>query len=108
MKREAVQEERQKHKDKNDDHSPSNMNEYRDDNQTSLFDLVEDSTITPAEKGFLDKLMELESMYYPKIENPKEAVSVRLLFQFFISYRFLTISLAVFLYVFLGMFDRFD
>jgi len=73
MKREAVQEERQKHKDKNDDHSPSNMNEYRDDNQTSLFDLVEDSTITPAEKGFLDKLMELESMYYPKIENPKEA-----------------------------------
>ena len=73
MKREAVQEERQKHKDKNDDHSPSNPNEYRDDNQTSLFDLVEDSTITSGEKAFLDKLMELESTYYPKVENPKES-----------------------------------
>lgn len=77
MKREAVQEERQKHKDKNDDNSPPNVSEYRDDNQTSLFDLVEDSTITPSEKAFLDTLMELESTYYPKIENPKEAVTFK-------------------------------
>lgn len=75
MKREAVQEERQKHKDKNEDNSPSNQNEYRDDNQTSLFDLVEDSTISSSEKAFLDKLIELETTYYPKIENPKEAVT---------------------------------
>ena len=80
MKREAVQEERQKHKERNEPQSPqSNSNQdLKDDSPTnqmlSPFD-AEDSTLTQSEKSFLDKLIESENLFFPKIENFDESVS---------------------------------
>ena len=79
MKREAVQEERQKGKEtggKNDDDnymSPSNPEEFSQAQQ-SILDLIENSTLTPSEKQFLDKLIEFEAKYYPRIENASDGV----------------------------------
>ena len=79
MKREAVQEERQKHKERNEPQSPqSNSNQdLKDDSPTnqmlSPFD-AEDSTLTQSEKSFLDKLIESENLFFPKIENFDESV----------------------------------
>nr|ASL70517.1 nuclear receptor [Brachionus rotundiformis] len=68
MKREAVQEERQKNKDKLDDQS------YCDNNSSSqtassLFDPVEESPLNSSEKSFLDKIIDSENGYFNKLEN---------------------------------------
>lgn len=90
MKREAVQEERQKNKDgaggsgsgRNDDNmmSPGLGNEELSQAQQSMLDFMEDATLTPSEKQFLDKLIESENTFYPRIENISEAVSSQFTF----------------------------
>ncbi|RNA44373.1 Retinoic acid receptor RXR [Brachionus plicatilis] len=72
MKREAVQEERQKNKDKPEDQS------YCDNNSSSqtassLFDPVEESPLNSNEKTFLDKLVDSENSFFNKLENLYEA-----------------------------------
>jgi hypothetical protein len=81
MKREAVQEERQKNKDGKDEvMSPggtshvSHMDEYSQAQQ-SMLDLIEDATLTPDEKLFLDKLVDYEARWYPGVEQVVETVS---------------------------------
>lgn len=75
MKREAVQEERQKNKDKPNQSPPSNNSESKDDlsmkdqQKSSLFE-DEETALTKSEQSFLDKLVELENVLYPTIENP--------------------------------------
>lgn len=67
MKREAVQEERQKNKDKSEDQS------YCDNSlsqtASSLFDPVEESPLNSNEKTFLDKLIDSENTYFNKLDN---------------------------------------
>jgi hypothetical protein len=91
MKREAVQEERQKHKDRNEPHSPqSNSNtDMRDDSKESPNQILspfeaEESTLTQSEKSFLDKLIESENLFYPQIDNPVESVSLNQQKKFFL------------------------
>ena len=81
MKREAVQEERQKHKDKNDPGSPNQLassnsaNDFREEIKDIISsDDGEDSVLSFEEKTFLDKLIEIEESLYPQIENPTESV----------------------------------
>ena len=87
MKREAVQEERQKHKDRNEPQSPqsNSNNDLKEDSPTnpmlSPFD-AEDSILTQSEKSFLDKLIESENLFFPKIENFDERVNFLLFFLF--------------------------
>ena len=79
MKREAVQEERQKNKDKPNQSPPSNNSESKDDllmkdqQKSSLFE-DEETALTKSEQSFLDKLVELENVLYPTIENPTNSV----------------------------------
>lgn len=80
MKREAVQEERQKHKDKNGDPIGSpNVTGNNTLNDQSLLndDMEEVETVTflPDEKLFLDNLTDIENLLYPVIYNPIETVS---------------------------------
>lgn len=67
MKREAVQEERQKNKDKSEDQS------YCDNSLcltiSSLFDPVEESPLNSNEKAFLEKLTDSENCFFNKLEN---------------------------------------
>jgi len=77
MKREAVQEERQKHKDKNGDPIGSpNVTGNNTLNDQSLLndDMEEVETVTflPDEKLFLDNLTDIENLLYPVIYNPIE------------------------------------
>ena len=78
MKREAVQEERQKNKDGTlkEDCSPMNMNQDSKDEfsqaQQSMLDLIEDSTLSQSEKGFLDRMIDAELRFYPKADNVVE------------------------------------
>nr|ASL70559.1 nuclear receptor [Brachionus calyciflorus] len=67
MKREAVQEERQKNKDKPEDQSYCDNSSSQ--TTSSLFDPVEESPLSSNEKFFLDKLIESENVYFSKIEN---------------------------------------
>lgn len=71
MKREAVQEERQKNKDKPEDQSYCDNSSSQ--TTSSLFDPVEESPLSPSEKFFLDKLIESENVYFSKLENIFEA-----------------------------------
>ena len=79
MKREAVQEERQKHKDRNEPQSPqsNSNNDLKEDSPSnqvlSPFE-AEDSMLTQSEKSFLDKLIESENLFFPKIDNLDETV----------------------------------
>ena len=77
MKREAVQEERHKFKDKTEQPSPSNLassnsvsdlKEIAKDNVNGE-DIDEDLTLTADEQAFLDTLMETEDAYYPIVES---------------------------------------
>jgi hypothetical protein len=92
MKREAVQEERQKHKDKNGDltgdspnpaHTGSAQNDHsllNDDNEESLSELV---VLTHDERMFVDSLVDMENRIYPPHFPPTESVSLGLFFFIF-------------------------
>jgi len=77
MKREAVQEERHKFKDKTEQPSPSNLassnsvsdfKEIAKDNANGE-DIDEDLTLTAEEQAFLETLLETEDAYYPIVES---------------------------------------
>jgi retinoid X receptor alpha len=79
MKREAVQEERQKHKDRNEPQSPqsNSNNELSKDESPSSNQILspfdaEDSVLTHSEKSFLDKLIESENLFFPKCDQIDE------------------------------------
>ena len=79
MKREAVQEERQKNKDKSDAQSPQSTggNETRDDQRDYSYQTMspfefEDSPLALNEKQFIEKLIEAENAFFPNIESPCE------------------------------------
>jgi hypothetical protein len=79
MKREAVQEERQKNKDKLDAQSPQSTggNDMRDDQRDYSYQTMspfefEDSSLSLSEKQFIEKLIESENAFFPKPENPCE------------------------------------
>ncbi len=77
MKREAVQEERHKFKDKTEQPSPSNLassnsvsdlKEIAKENANGE-DIDEYLALTAEEQAFLETLMETEDAYYPIVEN---------------------------------------
>lgn len=76
MKREAVQEERQKQKDRNENGSPQpNLirNESCSNSRGQLIEL-EETGLTKTEKDFLESLIESEKNYFKKITQITEAV----------------------------------
>ena len=79
MRREAVQDERQKHKDKNNDPgSPSNLpssNSMNDlNNETTNQEEDDDLYLTSEELMFLNRVEEIENKCYPIIDRPYEKV----------------------------------
>jgi hypothetical protein len=78
MKREAVQEERQKHKDKNGDlaGSPNPITSIINEQSLINDDLDESELINflSEEKFFLESLIEIENNFYPFINDPTEKV----------------------------------
>jgi hypothetical protein len=73
MKREAVQEERQKH------NAANNGNNQKSDSSPSKEE--EEVVLSSGEKAFLEKLYESENIYNPVIENPIETVYIEILFE---------------------------
>jgi len=81
MKREAVQEERQKHKDKNGDltGSPNPMTSSTINEQSLINDDLDESELInflSDEKFFIENLIEIENNFYPLINNPVETVNL--------------------------------
>ena len=77
MKREAVQEERQKNKDKPNT-PPSNndgKDEAKENQQKTILD-DEDMCLTKSEQTFLDKVLELENLIHPPLTTVYETVNL--------------------------------
>lgn len=71
MKREAVQEERQKYQQqlKNDlDRYSPTSNEYKEEEQDTLDELNDDLVMTPDEKTLLEQIICSEDSFNPKIK----------------------------------------
>jgi hypothetical protein len=80
MKREAVQEERQKNKDKPS--TPPSNNDGKEDlkeNQQKIILDDEDMYLTKSEQAFLDKILELENVIHPTLTTVYETVSLSFL-----------------------------
>jgi hypothetical protein len=77
MKREAVQEERQKNKDKPStppSNNDGNKDEVKENQQKSILD-DEDLCLTKSEQVFLDKVLELENIIHPTLTTVFETVN---------------------------------
>ena len=79
MKREAVQEERQKNqKDQcniNDVNSPHQGESEYSQSQSCFISLIEDPNLSAQERHFLDRLIDSEINFYPKPETIAEIVT---------------------------------
>jgi hypothetical protein len=92
MKREAVQEERHKSRGETDDKNNSSFRDLessmlspnvsqmtiQDENSQSMhqsmLDLIENATLTYSDNKFLDRLVEAEAKWYPRVDNVIETV----------------------------------
>jgi hypothetical protein len=93
MKREAVQEERQKNRDNPSDmmnnQSPYGMNENSRSQSSSscmIVDLLDESNTNQADRQFLERLLNSESNYYPKVDQISEIVNKILTFFLLIAF----------------------